>query len=505
MKRKKLPKIVNIICSVTGIVFAAKLLGFVKQMATASTFGTTIETDIISIAQGIINDIDYLLVQAFITAFIPIYISAKAKDKNSANEFVSNVLVVWTSISVIISLIIVALAGFFPRIIAPSYNGEKAQRLVIYIRIYAITIVLIVWIAVFSSILKSHEKFIANEIVSINNSVSVLICIIVLSGVLGVNSLVVGYYGYAILSVSYLFLMSRKLWSWRPQNPLKDANVKQLVKMMIPLLFGYAMVFINQQVDRAIVSGLGEGVVTSINYAAVLTNFIDTMTGSICAVAFTYVSKFVAENNDKKAGQIIRSAICLFSLALVPICIVVVLSSRDIVTVVYGRGRFNSESINNTSYALVGYAISMVFFSYRELFTRLQYSYKESKLPVINSFIGIVVNIVLSILLSRIYGVFGVALATSIATIICSVLNMYSARRLNKYLLFSDVLKYMPFWLLGGGMSLLVAFVAKAEMAGISVYLRLIYITLIVFAVYFLFIYSILKKLIGEFKLILAE
>jgi hypothetical protein len=82
---------------------------------------------------------------------------------------------------------------------------------------------------------------------------------------------------------------------------------------------------------------------------------------------------------------------------------------------------------------------------------------------------------------------------------------MYSARRLNKYLLFSDVLKYMPFWLLGGGMSLLVAFVAKAEMAGISVYLRLIYITLIVFAVYFLFIYSILKKLIGEFKLILAE
>ena len=44
--------------SVSGIVILAKILGFVKQMITANAFGATIHTDIISLSEGLVANLD---------------------------------------------------------------------------------------------------------------------------------------------------------------------------------------------------------------------------------------------------------------------------------------------------------------------------------------------------------------------------------------------------------------------------------------------------------------
>ena len=44
--------IISTVFSVTGLLIVSKLLGFVKQMVTASAFGATLETDLINLSQG---------------------------------------------------------------------------------------------------------------------------------------------------------------------------------------------------------------------------------------------------------------------------------------------------------------------------------------------------------------------------------------------------------------------------------------------------------------------
>ena len=80
--------------SVSGIVLLSKVLGLVKQMVTANAFGATVDTDIISLSEGLITNVDFLLVQALSTAFIPTYISAE-KSAYERSKFVSNTIKVF--------------------------------------------------------------------------------------------------------------------------------------------------------------------------------------------------------------------------------------------------------------------------------------------------------------------------------------------------------------------------------------------------------------------------
>lgn len=82
-----------------------------------------------------------------------------------------------------------------------------------------------------------------------------------------------------------------------------------------------------------------------------------------------------------------------------------------------------------TAQALMGYSLSFIPLALREVYSRVQYGYQDSKHPAVNSVIGIACNVTLSILLCRKFGVFGVTLASSVATLVIGMLNVQSARR----------------------------------------------------------------------------
>ena len=84
-------------------------------------------------------------------------------------------------------------------------------------------------------------------------------------------------------------------------------------------------------------SGLGEGTVTAMNYAAVLSNFICTFVGSICGVLFTYVTKNVAEQKDREAAELTVKSMLQLATLLIPVSIITVTCSHDIVMIVFGR------------------------------------------------------------------------------------------------------------------------------------------------------------------------
>ena len=111
-----------------------------------------------------------------------------------------------------------------------------------------------------------------------------------------------------------------------------------------------------------------------------------------------------------------------------PITITFYICSHEIVSIVFGHGAFDGNAVDAASHALKGYSIMFVPVILRETFCRFQYAFQDSKTPMVNGSIGIVSNIVLSILLCKYYGVFGVALATSLSVLISAVLNMITAR-----------------------------------------------------------------------------
>ena len=83
-----------------------------------------------------------------------------------------------------------------------------------------------------------------------------------------------------------------------------------------------------------------------------------------------------------------------------------------------------------TSMALFGYAIQLPFAGIRDILNSSLFSMKKTKVTTINGIIGVIVNIVLSITLSKYIGVLGIAVATSISSLVIAVLLLNSTRKI---------------------------------------------------------------------------
>jgi putative peptidoglycan lipid II flippase len=123
-------------------------------------------------------------------------------------------------------------------------------------------------------------------------------------------------------------------------------------------------------------------------------------------------------------------SIVIISLLLIPIAFAVILLNKEIITAFYGRNQFGSNAIILTSIALLGYSMQIPFLGIRDILNSSLFSMQKTKVTTINGIIGVLVNIILSITLSRRIGLLGVSIASSIASAVTAILLFYSTKKI---------------------------------------------------------------------------
>jgi putative peptidoglycan lipid II flippase len=108
----------------------------------------------------------------------------------------------------------------------------------------------------------------------------------------------------------------------------------------------------------------------------------------------------------------------------------VILLNKEIITAFYGRNQFGSNAIILTSIALLGYSMQIPFLGIRDILNSSLFSMQKTKVTTINGIIGVLVNIILSITLSRRIGLLGVSIASSIASAVTAILLFYSTKKI---------------------------------------------------------------------------
>lgn len=490
----KQSRLLKSMLSVSGVLILVKGLGFIKQMVIAAAFGANTGTDLINLSFGFISDAQYLLVQVMLTAVVSVYIHIKGKDENEAGRFASDTFQVSTILTIILSALICLLAPWIARFLAPTYSPELSSQLGGYIRLFSPILIPLVWMAVCHALLNANKRFVPGQLEGLYQSVILIAVIVLGSEALGVDALTAGYWLYVAVSAGILGWQARRYFGKRCGNPFRNPHIQQLLRMTAPLLIGYGAVYINQMVDKILVSGLESGTVTAMSYAAVLSNLVGTLIGSLCSVLYAHVTEHISKGNEQAVSQLTERAALVLVILLLPVTVVAVSQAEDLVQLVYGRGAFDENAAAMTVQALSGYSLSFIPLALREIYSRIQYGYQDSKRPTINSLIGIAFNIVLSILLCPRLGVFGVTLASSAATLVIGVLNMYSARRDAPFLTFGLFRRALPFLAAGGSLSVLVALECRNWFGAFPVFFRLCASSACVFLVCFLILSPFLKK-----------
>ena len=115
---------------------------------------------------------------------------------------------------------------------------------------------------------------------------------------------------------------------------------------------------------------------------------------------------------------------------MVPIAALTAVLAVPLVEVIYLRGAFTEADVAVTAAALTCFTLGLIGTGIRLLCIRTYYAMEDTITPLKNGLVAVVVNIVLNLILSRVMGVPGLALASSIAMLVAAVLLLRSLKRM---------------------------------------------------------------------------
>ena len=425
------------------IILTSKITGFFRDIVLAQTFGAGEITDAYLTALNIPVVLFDGISAALGTTFIPIYFKIKSsKGQEEVNKFTSNILNIVIIISLIFVLLGVIFAPYIVKIFAVGFKGDVFDLTVNYYKILIFSMVFIAINGLVSSYLVASGNVYISGAITIPFNIFVIIAIIFAS----VTESYVMVYGTLIAYIAQLLfqlpLLIKKGYKHRLTVNLRDENIRQILFLVIPVFIGSYINQINAVVNRTLASTLDSGSITALNYANKLNMFaVGVIAVAISTIMYPILSKLASEGNKKLFKINISKSINMIVIIMLPIMVVMTTFSTEIVKVLFEEGSFNSHDTYLTSTALFFYSIGILSYGLKELLAKSFYSLQDTKTPVRNATISVVINIVFSIILVNIMGIGGLALASSISATVTTMLLLISLRKKIGKIGFSYILK----------------------------------------------------------------
>ncbi|MCD8148351.1 MAG: murein biosynthesis integral membrane protein MurJ [Clostridiales bacterium] len=412
------------VIAVMAITIISKLLGFARELFLSYYFGASGVSDAYLISLTIPGTIFQFVGTGLSTCFIPVYIKLKnRKGELETNGYTNSVLALILLFSTIVILAVWIWTEPVVKIFASGFEGQTLEYTIAFTRISVSSLYISTFIYVFNSLLQANNCFNPTAFAAIPNSAIVLLSIVI-GAKINIYFMSIGTVVAILAQVVFMLPYARK-FRFKPtiHINLRSTEMQQTYKLLVPVIIGVSVNEVNVLVDKTIASNISVGSISALSYANSLIMFVQGIFAqTIATVYYPYISEMVANNDGKKLTKAVNEAIGGMLLLLVPVTIGCMMLSNNVVTALYGRGVFDAQAINMTSVALVGYAVGIMGYGLREVLSRVYYSTQDTKTPTINAAIGVAINIVLNLTLSRQIGIAGLALATSISSITTSIL-----------------------------------------------------------------------------------
>jgi putative peptidoglycan lipid II flippase len=431
---------------ITLITLFSKIIGFFREIILAYTYGTSYEADAFLLALSIAGIATAIFFAALKTAYIPVY--SNLNLNNSYNEVKQFVNVSYTYVLIIVtvlSFVSFVFAQNLVNLFAPGIDQETRELTTTIVRIVQFTVILSAIIELNNARLQVHKVYLVPIILGFASNLIMIIHMLVFkNSVIGLSiAFSIGILMQLVLQIPFLF--KKKLF-FKVSLSFKDKNLKKFIRLVIPIVIGTAIYEINVIVDKILASSLPIGSISALSYGSKLVLFFTSiLAASVTSVFFTSMTNYNNKKEVNSFGKMFESTFIIIFMVSIPTTMVFVVFSKQIIAMIFQYGMFDTGSTDLTSSVFLYYSIAIPFIAIRDVLNRTLYSINAMKSATINGSIAVVINILLSIILVRIMGISGLALATSISTIIGSILLFINVKNRkfairNKFLLKRTIL-----------------------------------------------------------------
>lgn len=419
----------------TASVFS-RLVGLLRDNLFAKYFGDSYILDAYNAAFKIPDLIFNILVLGALSAsFIPVFLELwhkenKAQAWETANS-VLNILLIG-----LVSLAGMAFLGapYVSQYILMSERSIAEQELTTQLmRIMLVSIIFFGISNIFSGILNSFRKFLAYALAPIFYNFGIILGIVVLYKYYGAVGLAYGVgLGAALHFLVQLPAVLKTGWRYSFKINWHGVGVRKILKLMPARSLALGVAQLNALIIATLALRLPTGSLTLWTYADNLQQFpINVFGVSLALSAFPVFSRAFATNNHAEFKENFSLNFRKVLFFIIPVSLIILLMRAQLVRLILGslgHGQFGWDETIITAQVLGIFSVALFAQATIPMLARSFFAQQDTKTPVIISIITVLVNAGLAWVLSGYFGLYGLALAFSLSSLLDMLLLLAALR-----------------------------------------------------------------------------
>lgn len=412
-----------------------KVVALVRQYVITKQFGLTAEIDAFNVSNNL-PDLLFSLIAGSALAFaiIPLlteYFDIKGKEK--AWQLFSRV----TNIVFLLTLILAVLVGIFAELlisspvgIAPGFTQDQQKLTAELMRINLLATVIFSISGLAMSGLQANKHFLLPAVAPILYNVGQIIGATIIGPAFGIGVYSLAY-GVVIGAVLHLLIQIPGLlkygFRWDISFGFHDEGIKKVIKLMGPRILTVLFIQIIFLTRDNLASRLQEGTVSALTYGYYIMQVPETLIGTAIGTALLpTLSQFAEQKKQQEFGEVLNKTIRVMLALTAIITVISFIALPPFINVLFG---FNEENNQLLVWVTNAYMIGLFTQCLLEVTTRAFYANQDAKTPFYFTLARMIGFIALAIILMKMFGSVGLALADTIAV---SMVVFYSFFLLKK-------------------------------------------------------------------------
>ncbi|MBN8482058.1 MAG: murein biosynthesis integral membrane protein MurJ [Xanthomonadales bacterium] len=374
----------------SGGTFVSRLLGLVREIVIAATFGASAATDAFLVAFRIPNFMRRLFAEgSFSMAFVPVLSEYRqTRSHAEVRELLARTAGTLGAILLVVTALGVVFADLLVGGFAPGTLDEPA-RFGLTTDLLRLTFPFLLFVsltALSGAALNSFDRFGLAALTPVILNLCMIAAALFLAPRLEVPIMALGWAvlaaGVLQLAVQLPALRRLGLLSW-PRWGWRDSGVRRVLKLMVPTLFGSSVAQINLLLDTLIASFLIVGSQSWLGYTDRLLEFPLGLFGvALGTVILPSLSRHHVDADPEGFSKALDWGLRTTLLIALPATIGLVLLAEPILATLFQRGRFGAHDVEMAAMSLAALSFGLPAFTLVKTLAPAFFSRQDTVTPV---------------------------------------------------------------------------------------------------------------------------
>ncbi len=412
----------------SSVLLISRVLGYVRDVIVAARLGTGVMNDTFIAAFKIANLFRSIFGEgAFNSAFVPLFSRLlHSRGPKYARAVCCRTQAVLALALLVVSLLVIMGMKFVIELTTPGFKVDS-DAFVLTVRLGRITFPYLFFVslaAFYGAIMSGYGSFVPYAFTSIILNITLIVSTFFMNHTATpAHSLAYGVVVAGMLEITLMLFCIYKRGILLPLvMPKVTKYVRLIIKRMLPSILSSGMMQINVWVNMLFLSFIPGGM-SYIYFADRLIQLPLALISTAMSITLLPALSAAIKDVNKNASLIlINKSIKFIAFFAVPSAVGLFLLSTSIVSILFMRGNFSSESVVNTASALQAFAIGLPAYMLLKPLNIVFYAYEDTKNPMIVAVFSMFINVMLSIFLLKKYGHTGIACSSAVSAWINAVI-----------------------------------------------------------------------------------